>query len=139
MPYNIDPAIWGKSFWNTIYYVVISYSDNPTNDDKVHVKNFLESLQFVLPCETCRDHFAENLKNFPITDNVLSSRSNLLIWVVGINNEVNNRLGKPNVTIEKIIERYTQNNNDTDYWKFKVTIALLVFLIIVLIYYVKKC
>lgn len=140
-PYNISPSVWGKSFWNTIYYVVISYSDKPTDDDKIHVKNFLESLQFVLPCENCRYHYGENLKRSPITNEVLASRVNLLVWTVNVNNEVNKRLGKPAITVEKIIQKYTQNNDNNDIndnWKFIATIILLVFLIVLLIYYVKK-
>jgi hypothetical protein len=139
MLYNINPSIWGKSFWDTIYYIIIAYSDNPSIDDKTHVKNFLESLQYVLPCENCSSHYSENLKKTPLTNEVLSSRYSLLAWMVNINNDVNRRTGKPDITPEDIIYKYTQGNKSENNWKFYVTMFLLVLLIIILIYYVKKC
>lgn len=133
---NINPSLWGKSFWDTIYYVLISYSDNPSTDDKTHIKNFLESLQYVLPCENCRVHYSENIKKTPLTDNVLMNRYNLISWMVNINNDVNRRSGKVEITTEQIINKYMNEHHSQ--WRFHITTILLICLIIILIYYIKQ-
>lgn len=80
-----------------MHFVTLSYPDSNQNiseQDKTHVKDFFLSVKNVLPCENCRLHFEQNLEKFPLNDNILSSKDNLIKWLVDIHNEVNIRTGK---------------------------------------------
>jgi len=135
MLYNINPSIWGESFWNVIHYITMAYPDNPTEDDKQNVLAFIQSLQNVLPCEKCRNHFKSNLISYPLSNDVLSSRYNFIKWAVMVHNEVNRRTGKPEMSVENAIDLYT-NKKQYDYSQV-ITIVLLIMLIILLVYYIK--
>lgn len=140
---NIDPHLWGESFWGTIYYITFSYPDVPSNDNKQNAKYFFVVLTQLLPCETCRHHYRQNLEKNPLTDDVLSSKQKLLKWVVDLQNEVNSRLGKNTVTITQVTNKYlypSQNQYHTQYftqYNNLIIIFALIAIIILLILYVK--
>ena len=50
------------------------------------MKNFLLSLEYVIPCEKCRNSYSEHLKKFPLTDQVLLNRTELFKWIVDVHN-----------------------------------------------------
>lgn len=138
MIYNIDPNLWGKHFWGTIHYITISYPNSPSDEHKLKVKQFLELLESLLPCENCRFHYSTNLKKYPLTDEVLSSKYKLVEWAVTLHNEVNGRTGKKFITVDEAIKIYSQNpNKDKHIDNTAYTVILLVVLIVVLIYYIK--
>lgn len=139
---NIDPNLWGKHFWATAHYITISYPDNPSSEDKKNVKSFFELLGKLLPCENCRIHYMNNLKNTPITDNILNSKYKLIEWLVNLHNEVNKRTGKKIISVNDAINIYTKphpNKDEIIDYTQSSTIFLLIVLIVVLIYYVKFC
>jgi hypothetical protein len=117
-----------------MHYVSVAYPDNPTENDKEHIKNFFLSIGNVLPCATCRYHFSNNLKNFPLSDTVLSTRCNLINWLKDIHNEVNIRHNKKPWTYDDVIKKYTQNNS---YTIEIISITLLIVIIIIIIVYMK--
>lgn len=131
----MDPKKWGKYHWGMIYCVIINYPDNPTIEDKKTMMELFKLLQSLLPCENCRHHYGTYLVKYPLTENILSSRSKLLDWTININNEINRRLGKKEYSAEEVINYYTKpyQNNNSQY----ITIFLFVALIILLICYIK--
>lgn len=137
MLYNIDPNLWGEYYWGVIHYITIAYPDNPTEDDKLHVKNFYNQLQHLLPCENCSYHYKLNLEKYPLTDDILSSRYKLIKLFVDIHNEVNRRTGKSEMGVEQVIEYYTTKKTSYN-WNTIATLALMIFLIVLLIYYTRS-
>jgi hypothetical protein len=140
MLYNIDPNLWGKHFWATGHYLTISYPHNPSDDDKKNIKLFFELYEKILPCQKCRSHYSDNLKKYPLNDNVLNSRYKLIEWFVNLHNDVNNKNGKKIISVDDAINIYLnpqQNQSifsNIDYTNI-LTILLLIILIFILIYY----
>jgi len=108
---NIDTDLWGKHMWRSIHYICLGYPTNPTMDDKQRYSEHLTSLQYVLPCILCREHFADELKKFPLTDNVMRTRDSLLNWSILVHNSVNRRLGKPLYNISNFYNDYLVVHN----------------------------
>lgn len=104
---QFPPAVWGPFFWHTIHIVALSYPKNPTYTDKRAAKEFYESLVFLLPCPSCREHYSTHLKANPVST-FLDSRSDLFKWTVIIHNEVNKMLEKPQWTEYEVIQYYTR-------------------------------
>ncbi len=100
---RFPPAVWGPIFWMTIHIVALGYSENPSYSEKKAAKEFFESLQHLLPCPTCREHYIENLKERPITP-FLDNRRDLFKWTVELHNAVNKKLGKPEVTEQEALK-----------------------------------
>ncbi len=91
----ITPEVWGPHGWKFIHYVTIGYPENPTPAQKEKYKAFLILLKDVLPCSLCANHYGENLQKQPLSDEVLSSKENLIKWGIDIHNVVNEMKNKP--------------------------------------------
>lgn len=102
----MKPEIWGPHAWIFLHSVTFDYPDNPSPHIKEQFKNFFESLQYILPCEMCREHYKHNLKRFPITNNVLKSRKNLIEWLIDIHNNVNKSNKKPKLKYQEVVKKY---------------------------------
>jgi len=134
---NINPKIWGSTYWKMLHFVTFSYPDVPSDDDKINIKNFFMSFKEIIPCEKCRANFKNHLIKYPINDNTISSKYNLMMWLINIHNEVNLMTGKPILTLDDCISFLNSNNSMRSINKNIVILILLVILIIVLIVYSK--
>jgi hypothetical protein len=100
---------WGPSTWESLHCISFNYPLNPTSDDKKHYKSYFESLQFVLPCCLCRDHYSHFIKNekTALTDAVMENRQTLTYWLYTLHNAVNDRLGmKYDITYDDLCNKY---------------------------------
>jgi hypothetical protein len=102
---HLPPTAWGPFFWHTMHIVALGYPSKAAYSHKKAAKDFFESLQFLIPCPICREHYSQFLHEHPITP-FLDRRDDLFKWTVLIHNEVNTKLGKPRVTELESIEFY---------------------------------
>lgn len=104
----IGPDTWGPPGWKFIHYVTLGYPFNPSQEDKLKYKNFLLSLQDVIPCIICANNYKKHLLEYPLNDLVLSSKLNLIHWGIDMHNAVNKinhkKIYKYDEGIEEIIK-----------------------------------
>ena len=86
MRQSFEPKIWGPHAWFFLETCVMAYPENPKEEDKEQMRKFLLSLGFVIPCEKCRENYSDHLKKHPLTEEILSDRSELFKWIVDIHN-----------------------------------------------------
>ena len=53
----MEPEIWGPNAWLFLHTVTFNYPKNPTVIDRNNYYDFFNSLQNVLPCPKCQEHF----------------------------------------------------------------------------------
>lgn len=87
--YNADTAVWGASLWR-ILHTMAEYSDKSSVVSLWN--NLLHLLNTYIPCDQCRQHFSSYLQNNPVD---VSDRGALSLWMFTLHNDVNGRLGKP--------------------------------------------
>ena len=104
---HIPPEVWGPFFWHTIHITALGYPSEPTYQHKKAAKEFYESLNILIPCPLCREHYAQHLEKFPITPH-LDRRTDLFKWTVLLHNEVNRLLKKPQFTEAQVLKGYTR-------------------------------
>lgn len=104
---HIPPEVWGPFFWHTIHIVSLGYPQNPTYTDKKAAKDFFESLQVLIPCPICREHYISHMVKLPIGPS-LDSRKDLFRWTIELHNEVNMMLGKRKYSETEVIQFYTR-------------------------------
>jgi hypothetical protein len=97
---HIPPETWGPFFWNTIHIAALGYPGEPSHSHKKAAKEFFESLQVLIPCPICRDHYKVHLAKYPILPH-LDRRRDLFRWTLLLHNEVNKSLNKPQFTEEE--------------------------------------
>ena len=106
-----SPYEWGSSAWKFIHYIVLSYPEIPTQQNKDTYRKYFELTSEVLPCSHCRINFKKHLTELPLTDEILSDKNSFILWSIKIHNLVNNNIGKDNFP-EDIIFLKNKLNDD---------------------------
>jgi len=101
-PIGMGPAVWGPIFWKTMHIVTIGYPSFPTEDEQKAAIDFFESLQFMIPCPICKEHYKMNLQKFPIKDAV-TDKQRLIRWLFNMHNTINAQLGKSEITWREFV------------------------------------
>lgn len=127
----MKPELWGPHAWFLLHSISLEYPDTPTQQDKINMVNFINSLGNVLPCDKCKVNFQTHLQLRPLTDQDLSSKAAFVKWMVDIHNDVNKSNNKPTLSYEECIEHfdivYGENNNK------KLMLYLFIFMILLII------
>lgn len=107
---GMGPAVWGPIFWTMLHITTLGYPDFPTDTEKQGAIAFFESLQYTLPCPICKQHYADNLKRFPVQQ-AIGSKQQLIRWLFVIHNEVNKQLEKSQVSWDTFIQNMKSLSN----------------------------
>jgi hypothetical protein len=111
MRVNLDSNIWGAHGWFFCESICLGYPDNPTNEVKQQYKNFFYSFPYIIPCYKCRLHFSEHIKKYPLNNKILSSKYNLIIWMLSAHNNVKRMNNKKQITLKKFYKYYNKMYN----------------------------
>ena len=115
MRQNFDSDIWGPHAWFFLETVCMGYPTDPSYEEKKQAENFFKALQFMIPCEKCRNHYKKHLKKYPLNGEVLSSRDNLFMWIVDIHNSVHkNKQKSYDDTFNYYMDTYKINVDDNE-------------------------
>jgi hypothetical protein len=142
---NLNPKVWGPHAWFFIDSIVLSLPNKLTYEQKNIYKNFFTSLQDILPCEGCREHYKQNLIKYPLTDIVLSKKENMIKWILNVHNNVRRDAKKIPISVNQYFEYYNKqyddnNNNNNKISKdcnFKYYISIIIILILILFIFYK--
>lgn len=108
---NLKPSFWGPHAWFFLDNVAFSYPKKPSTYHKKLYKDFFISIGNILPCESCRIHFKQNIKKNPLTDQILSNREAFIEWFFSIHNLVRSSQGKSLFTPAQIMKYYDNAKN----------------------------
>ena len=131
---------WGPAAWLFLHSVTFQYPENPTDQDKNNYKIFFDSLQNILPCPNCREHYQKNLKENPMN---LESRESLIKWVIDLHNAVNKKNSKKEYSYDEVKDLYQskynysikENESVESNMKF---VLILILMILIIFYFLKK-
>jgi hypothetical protein len=132
---NINPKIWGPPMWDSLFYIAFSYPEiNPSKIEKENIYNYLISIGEILPCENCRIHFRNNLKENPLTEQILASRKNIILWLLSIKNNISISKQESEMTYDMIINKYMKAKYN---YKYEICIFIIFLIILILFFYLK--
>lgn len=97
---SLSTTLWGKSFWLFLHYTSLTYPIYPNDREKNDFKNIIDALTRLLPCTQCKNHIIEILKYHHLTDEILSIKLKLIVWVYDLHNTINVLTGKPILSFE---------------------------------------
>lgn len=99
--------IWGPAMWHYLHTMSFNYPVNPSQEDKKHYKDFIISLQYVLPCKYCRINLTNNFKKKPLQMCHMASRETFSRYIYELHETVNRMLGKKShLTYCEVRDRY---------------------------------
>ena len=100
-------SVWGPAQWHMLHTISFNYPVNPTLEQKHQYRDFILSLQNVLPCGTCRKNLKTNFKQLPLTMTDMKNRDSFSRYIYNLHELVNRMLNKKsNLTYCDVRERY---------------------------------
>jgi hypothetical protein len=100
-------TVWGPAQWHMLHTISFNYPVNPTLEQKKQYRNYVLSLQNVLPCGACRKNLKTNLKHLPLKMSDMKSRETFSKYIYNLHELVNKMLKKKsNLTYCDVRERY---------------------------------
>lgn len=129
----MDPELWGPHVWAAIHLIALGSPEKFDSASASGYKVFIQNLPYVIPCNTCREHFLEYLTKSPPA---FTGRAEFFEWTVKFHNAVNVRLGKPVVELETARKKWLEphGSNQKNNWKMAFFILLAVFILMILIW-----
>ena len=100
-------STWGPAMWHYLHTMSFNYPPDPTKEDKKNYRNFILSLQHVLPCKYCRMNLKTNFKSLPLKQSDMKCRETFSRYIYELHELVNRMLKKKsNLTYDDVRERY---------------------------------
>jgi len=87
-------TVWGPAQWHFLHTMSFNYPVNPTPEDKRNYRNYVLSLQNVLPCKYCRMNLKTNLKQMPLRMSDMKNRETFSRYIYNLHELVNKMLKK---------------------------------------------
>jgi len=117
---GLPPEVWGPRLWGALHVLCLTGTITP---------EFVQEFAHVIPCPSCAMHFKDLLEAFPF-ENALDKFE----WSVLVHNQVNERIGKPTLSVQKAREVWSRK--PALQFDFKI-VAALVLLVLVFMYFRK--
>ena len=120
-------TVWGPSLWHSLHTISFNYPVHPTKKEQKVYRNFVLSLQNVLPCKYCRVNLKRNFKNLPLKMCDMKNRDTFSRYIYALHEQVNKMLKKKSgLTYCDVRERYEHfrarcNTKKNKLFKFKKT------------------
>ena len=93
--------------WHSLHTISFNYPVEPTKTNKRDYRQFILSLQNILPCKNCRKNLKTNFKQLPLTSAIMTNRDTFSRYIYNLHELVNKMLNKKsNLTYCEIRERY---------------------------------
>jgi hypothetical protein len=138
----MNPLFWGPHGWIFLHSITFAYPHNPSDDEKKQYFEFFHNLHYVLPCYKCAEHYKKHIQKYPLTDTNLSTRKNLIEWLILVHNQVNISLGKKILTTQEVIQDYNTKIHNTRYkniiYDYLPHCFLLLMVVFVLFFLIRK-
>lgn len=129
-----DPKIWGPHFWFFIHSIAMTYPKTPNDVIKKKYYELIQNLHLFLPVEKISSEFKNLLSDYPITP-YLDNRESFVRWVWFIHNKINQKLEKPQITLDQFYKQYNDVYKSTtiktiEYYKFREKLSYLIVVVL---------
>ena len=128
--------VWSPHLWFSLTTLTFSYPKKPSEDFKKQYYTLFHNLPIYYPYDNFDNHFANILKQYPITP-YLDSKKSLIKWINFVRNKTNKIYELPEQKENDYLREYYDNYTDKREYKrglklkkyFTIT-ALMILLII---------
>ena len=101
----LDPKVWGPHYWFFLHTLAMTYPHHPNAVTKKKYYEFIQNLPLFLPVEEISSEFSKLLDKYPIAP-YLDNRESLVRWFHFIHNKINQKLEKPEITLNEFYVKY---------------------------------
>jgi hypothetical protein len=101
----LDPTVWGPHYWFFLHTISMSYPNRPNAVTKKKYYEFIQNLPLFIPVESISGELSKLIDEYPIAP-YLDNRESFVRWVWFIHNKVNQKLDKPQITLNEFFVKY---------------------------------
>jgi len=114
-----DASEWGPILWTILHGMAERVGSTPfpqyQNDERRALIKLMKTLEKVIPCPSCKEHYEVYLKEHPVDKTIMDiSYANLnsyvKTWFWELHNWVNESLGRPQFPYEDLTPTYKSVN-----------------------------
>jgi len=129
----LDPKVWGPHYWFFLHTLAMTYPHHPNTVTKKKYYEFVQNLPLFLPVEDISGEFSKLIDKYPVTP-YLDNRDSFVRWMHFIHNKINEKLEKPQITLNEFFVKYydeykTQDEKLDHYYKVREKIIYLAIII----------
>jgi hypothetical protein len=114
---KMDTKLWGPPLWFSLHTICVNYPESPSYMEKRNHYDFFKNLQYILPCETCKSHYRNNFKKYPI-ENFLDNKRLLVKWINLMHNAANEIIHTRQWKFEDSVKHYKDIYDDATKEKY---------------------
>ena len=119
----LDPKVWGPHYWFFLHTLAMTYPHHPNTVTKKKYYEFIQNLPLFLPVEEISSDFSKLIEKYPITP-YLDNRDSFVRWMHFIHNKINERLEKPQISLNEFFFNYydeykTHDDKLGNYYKIR--------------------
>lgn len=119
----LDPKVWGPHYWFFLHTLAMTYPHHPNSVTKKKYYEFIQNLPLFLPVEEISGEFSKLIDKYPITP-YLDNRDSFVRWMHFIHNKINEKLEKPQITLNEFFVDYydkykSKDEKLTQYYKVR--------------------
>jgi hypothetical protein len=97
--------IWGPHYWFVIHTIAYNYPNRPNPTIKRKYYDFIMNMPILIPDPVIGETFSKLLDKYPVTP-YMDHKSDFQKWVHFIHNQINERLGKPQISLQQAYNDY---------------------------------
>jgi hypothetical protein len=131
-----DARVWGPSYWFFLDNIAFTYPSHPNDIIRKKYYEVIQNLPLFIPDYEISKNFQELLNLYPIKT-YLDNKKSLIKWVHFIHNKINEKLDKPQITMEEYYNEFYGKYEKRPTKKFirikKYTIFLVLSLLLICI------
>ena len=101
----LDPTVWGPHYWFFLHTISMSYPNRPNAVTKKKYYEFIQNLPLFIPVESISGELSKLIDEYPIAP-YLDNRESFVRWVWFIHNKINQKLDKPQITLNEFFVKY---------------------------------
>ena len=119
----LDPKVWGPHYWFFLHTLAMTYPHHPNTVTKKKYYEFIQNLPLFLPVEEISSSFSKLIEMYPITP-YLDNRDSFVRWMYFIHNKINEKLEKPQITLNEFFVNYynqykSQDEKISEFYKIR--------------------
>jgi hypothetical protein len=102
---NVNKTDWGNAFWFIIHYIAANLPERLSLSQQTSFIAFIMCISYLIPCAECKQHMALYITQTDIRP-YAPYRKTAFQYTCEFHNNVNGRLSKPTVEIQKAYTVY---------------------------------
>ena len=109
----LDPKVWGPHYWFFLHTLAMTYPHHPNSITKKKYYEFIMNLSLFLPVEEISGEFSKLIDKYPVIP-YLDDRDSFVRWMHFIHNKINEKLEKPQISLNDFFVKYYDEYKTTD-------------------------